>query len=609
MGRFLIWSDEELASILGYKIEEIKAMKDTVSLAEIEMNRKTFSKPLSQLNSLFPRLITYFGGTNETLQDLFYLYPSEKVSLSQGLWKKIENLSKLSQLEIIELAQLFSKNPKKLEEVKEALLRLNARNIITIRQFLDLIPEIIESELSTASHRKIILELYHMIKNRDIEETSDLNKQVLLISEYDEFERALSLPISRIANLTLQEYEDLRIKNIIAIHQLFEYSTKELGSILNKNEEGIDNIFKDFKIEQKGTSFFIKGERSRLKSLISFEYEDSERFSTHEIESLILAGYDSVDKIFFLSHPLTFSASLVHWNVIDKFRKLLRSPLTLVAWEKVVKKKVQDEETDTIKEIDEIQISTLSTDQLNTLRNSGISRIVDLLIVKKDILESILNISPKEAALMQRNLRISDTGTDLSELDIFKPHIVDILEEYNLVTIEDLYFSTSEREWNVSELPWKIIKSFKQVLNLPMKYISDMLDMELIGILKKIEITTLLGFMLISPENLMEKTGIPDERFENIKRGLALSDILGTFTLPSYYIPSLTFEQTEILRENKIPTIADFILTSNQKLSKLLEIPSKDLNAIKNSLTAQTIQASYEDRGIFAAETKLFDKL
>ena len=609
LGRFLIWPDEELASILGYKIEEIKAMKDAVSLAEIEKNRKTFSKPLSQLNSLFPRLITYFGGTDETLQDLFYLYPSEKVSLSQGLWKKIDHLSKLSQLEIIELAQLFSKNSKKLDEAKEALLRLNVRNIITIRQFLDLIPEIIESELSAASHRKIILELYHMIKNRDIEETSDLNKQVLLISEYDEFERALSLPISRIGNLTLQEYEDLRTENIIAIHQLFEYSTKELKSILNKTEDGINHVFKDFKIEQKGTSFFIKGERSRLKSLISFEYEESERFSTHEIESLILAGYDSVDKIFFLSHPLTFSASLVHWNVIDKFRKLLRSPLTLVAWEKVVKKKVQDEETETINEIDEIQISTLSTDQLNTLRNSGISRIVDLLIVKKDILESILSISPKEAALMQRNLRISDTGTDLSELDIFKPHIVDILEEYNLVTIEDLYFSTSEREWTVSELPWRIIKSFKQVLNLPLKYISDMLDKELIEILKKVEITTLLGFMLISPENLMEKTGIPDERFENIKRGLALSDILGTFTLPSYYIPSLTFEQTEILRGNKIPTIADFILTSNQKLTKLLEIPSKDLTAIKNSLTAQTIQASYEDRGIFATETKLFDKL
>ena len=610
LGRFLIWSDEELADILGLQKDEIREMKNSVSTADMDANRKALSKPLSQLNSLFPRLVAYFGGTNETLQDLFYLYPSEKVKISQGIWKKIETLSDLSKLEIIELAQLFSKKPKQLELAKEALLRLNARNIITIRQFLDLIPEIIESELNNASHRKVILELYHMIKNRDFEETNDFNKQILLISEYDEFERALSLPVSRIGNLALHEYEDLRIKGIIAIHQIFEYSTKELGEILNKSEEEINRIFKEFKLEQKGTSFFVKAERNKLKSLISFEYEESERFSEHEIESLILAGYDSVDKIFFLTHPLTFSASIVHWNVIDKFRKLLRSPLTLVAWEKSVKKKIKDEETEEIKEITERKISTLSTEQLNILRNNGISRIVDLLIVQQVNLETILNISPSEASLMQRNLRISDTGTDLSELDIFKPHVIDVLEEFNIVTIEDLYFSTSKREWRIHKtLPWNIVEAFKQVLNLPLRYISDMLDKELIDTLKKVEITTLLGFMLISPENLMQKTGIPDERFENIKRGLAISDILGTFTIPVYYLPNLTFEHTEILRENKIPTIADFILTTNQKLSKLLNIDSKELAKVKESLSAQTIQASYEDRGIFAAETKLFDRL
>ncbi|MCG3217092.1 MAG: hypothetical protein KAS63_10225, partial [Candidatus Heimdallarchaeota archaeon] len=198
---------------------------------------------------------------------------------------------------------------------------------------------------------------------------------------------------------------------------------------------------------------------------------------------------------------------------------------------------------------------------------------------------------------------------DLGDLGILKPNIVRLLDEHNIVTIEDLYFSTFKDKWFLEELPWYVIESFKAILNLPLNHISDMLDPEIIGILEEASIFTLLGFMLTSPEILMEKTGIADERFETIKSGLDLADIFGYFSLPVYFLPNLSFKQTETLRENGIGSIAEFILTSPEKLSKLLKNTPSENNLIISSLNTSSAQAIYEHKGIFAFETKLFDKL
>lgn len=609
IGRFAIWPNKELVEILEVSENKIKSMKESISIADYQTNKEKYGIDFKQLKGIYPKLVEYFGNTEPTIQDLFYLYPSEKLHFTKGYWIKIENISDLSQMEIIELSHLFDKNPKQLPALKEALLRLKARNTVTIKQFLDLIPEIIESELTNIPQRNAALELHRMLKTRKIEEEDEFSKQILLICEFDDFQSALALPISRVSKLSLSDYETLRSKGIIAVHQLFEYLPKEIATILEKEEQEMINLLNDFQLEQQGTNFFEKIDRNRFKSLVSFDFEESERFSSHEILSLVLAGYNTVDKIFYLAQPMIFSAPLVNWNVVDKFRKLLRSPLTLVTWEKKVKKTIQIEGEEGTKTVEEDQITTLSTEQLSTLQNNGITRIIDLLVSQAENISSYLGIGLDEARSFQKNIRISDTGTDISELDLFKTEVVKALELSNIYTLEDLYFSSTENKWDHTILPWRTVEAFKQVLNLPLNHISDMLDAELITALQEVNVLTLLGFMLSSPESLMERTGIPDERIENIKRGLDLSDILSYFSLPSYFLPNLTFEQTEILRDNKIQTIADFILSSNQKLTKLLSIPSKQLDEIKASLTAQKIVEVYEDKGIFAFETKLFDKM
>ncbi|MHA1827991.1 MAG: hypothetical protein ACTSX6_05005, partial [Candidatus Heimdallarchaeaceae archaeon] len=608
LGRFLLWPNNELAEILTVEEAEVVKLKKSISKENVQKNKTNLGKKLKDLSKLFPRLTKYFDSPELTIQDLFYLYPTEDTHLNQGFWKKFKKISDLSKLEIVELFQLYDKKSKDFTILKDALLKLKARNIETIRQFLDLLPEVIESELTSVKERKIVLELYHKIKNRELPEEEEFHKQIILLSEFDEFQRVLNLPISRLSNISLSDYENLRNNNIIAIHQLFEYTNAELASFLGIEEKAVDKLFSEFSVEKKGTPYFEKAERNTYRSLISFEFEDSERFSTHEILSLILAGYDSVDKIFYLAHPMTFSASLVNWTVIDKFRKLLRSPLTLVTWEKIIKKNVLSEDGSS-REVEETKMVTLSTKQLNVLSNNGITRIIDLLIVKVTKLAEILQISEEEASELQKNIRISDTGTDLADLEIFKPHIVEILEKHNIVTLEDLYFSTSKSKWKIQEIPWSAIESIKPILNLSLDHFPDMLDNEIIEILKKANIFTLLGFMLTSPEKIMDLTGIPDERVENIKRSIHLPDIISYFSLPSYFLPKLTFAQTEKLRANKVKTIADFILCSSQKINKLIKLPQKEFKEISSSLTSLNLQALYEEKGIFAFETKLFDKL
>ncbi len=607
IGRFILWSNSELAEILNLSEIKIEEFKKAISAEEISKNRATFGKGSILLKKMFPKFISYFDQFEHNLQDLFSVYPTEKPSLTQDFWKNFESLNKLSNLELIELTQIYSSKFKEHPELKDTLLKLKLRNIVTIRQFLDLLPEIIESELTSTKERKLALNLYNKIKTRDIEEESEFNQQIVLISEYDEFLRSLALPISRISGLTLDDYDKLRNYGIIAIHQIFDYTVAELVSILGKEEEIINQLFDNFSILKQGTFFFEK-KGNKYESLVSFEFEESERFSSPEIVSLILSGYDTVDKIFYLANPLTFSSAFVNWNVIEKFRKLLRSPLTLVTWEQEIKRTVKDEETEEDKYIDDIQVSTLSTQQLNTLRNHGITKIIDLLVSQPSDLGDYLGIKIEEAQSLQRNVRISDTGIDLSELGILEPRIVRELDIHNIVTIEDLYFSTSKDKWTIDSLPWDVIESFKAILNLPLNHISDMLDPEIIEILRKASISTLLGFMLSSPEALMEKTGIANERFETIKNALDLSDIFGYFSLPVYFLPSISFTNTEILRENGIKTIAEFIMAPAQKISKLIKAQPDEIKENITSLTTSSIQALYENKGIFAFETQLFDK-
>ena len=607
IGRFTLWTNSELAEILNLSEIKVEEFKKAISVEEINKNRATFGKDSVLLKKIFPKFIGYFDQFKHNLQDLFSVYPTEKPSLIQDFWKNFESLNKLSNLELIELTQIYSSKFKEHPELKDTLLKLKLRNIVTIRQFLDLLPEIIESELNTTKERKLALNLYNKIKTRDIEEESEFNQQIVLLSEYDEFLRSLALPISRISGLTLDDYDKLRNYGIIAIHQIFDYTVTELASILGKEEENITQLFDDFSILKQGTFFFEK-KGTKYESLVSFEFEESERFSSAEIVSLILSGYDTIDKIFYLANPLTFSSAFVNWNVIEKFRKLLRSPLTLVTWEQEIKRTVKDEETDEEQVIDDIQVSTLSTLQLNTLRNHGITKIIDLLVSQPSDLVDYLEIQIEEAQSLQRNVRISDTGIDLSELGILESRIVRELDIHNIVTIEDLYFSTSKDKWTIESLPWDVIESFKAILNLPLYHISDMLDPEIIEILRKASISTLLGFMLSSPEALMEKTGIADERFETIKNALDLSDIFGYFSLPVYFLPSLSFTNTEILRENGIKTIAEFIMAPAQKISKLTKAQPDEIKEIIISLTTSSIQALYENKGIFAFETQLFDR-
>ncbi|MHA1303276.1 MAG: DNA topoisomerase VI subunit B, partial [Candidatus Heimdallarchaeaceae archaeon] len=608
IGRFLFSDKGEIASVLELSKEKLESLKDSISPQEAEKNKKNHSMNLKYLSSLFPRLVKYFGKDNLTIQELYYIYIDEEVPQLSDFWKKIKKIQTLFEEDILSLTTLISSRSKA-KKLFDILLKLKGRNIKTIGDFFDFKPAIVENEITKTSEKNLILELYSMIKNGEIEEKDEFSKTLLLLNEFVDFHSFLDLPVTRLSGLSLQDIEKLTSNGIIAIHQFFEYTENELASILGWSTSKVKNTLEKLEIQIEAQPFYEKVSKTKYQAVISFDFENSERFSPEEIKSLIYSGYDSVDQLFYLTNPHTFGAPAIKWGAIEKFKKLLRSPLTLVTWERKRIKKVINEETKSEEEIEEIEVHSLSHTQLNSLRKAGIRRIIDLFLVEPQQIAAILKISVEEAKQYLMNMRISETGIDLSELDIFKPEIVELLETVNVFTIEDLYFSTQEEKWTLPELPWQIVQDLKNVLNLSFKHLSDMLDPDIISVLKTAKVSTLLGFLLTSTKVLMERTGIPDERFENIKRGLDLGEIFYFFTLPVYFLPGLSFEQTEKLRENGIVSIIDFVSSPTTKLTRILDFETSAVKAIIDDLNSQRIREEHEGRAIYAYETKLFDRI
>ncbi len=610
IGRFLFKDTTELATVLDSKEEIIKSLKENSKhlVKKIEKTSGDFVDNINYIKKLYPRLTNYFKDEQVRLLQLFYVYLDEIVPPNNSFWKKISKLQSLFEADILSLASLLP-NPSKIKKAQEALLKLKIKGYETVGDFFNINSDIIENELSKASEKNIITELYSIIKDRKVDEKKDnFTSTILLLAEYIEFRQIFSLPISRFQDLTLEELELLTSQGIYAIHQFFEHSEEELASILKWSKAKLSTFLSNLNIDEDGPKFYSNLGKGKYKSVISFDFENSERFSNDEIRSLIYSGYQSIDQLFYLTNAYTFGVPVIRWETIDKFKKLLRSPLTLATWERKVLKKRINEETKKEEEVEEIKVHSLSHSQLNALRKVGIRRIIDLFLVKPEKIASVLNISNNDALLYLEDMRISETGLDLSELDIFNPAIVSALENVNIFTIEDLYFSTREEKWSLEELPWSVVKQLKDLMNLGFNYFSDMLDPDIIKALKKANISTLLGFLLTSPQVLMEKTDIPDERFENIKRGLDLGEAFYFFTLPVYFIPELTFRQTEKLRKSNISSIIDVIVTPVNKLKEILGVDSSKIKGILKDINSQKIREEYENKAIYAYETKLFDR-
>ncbi|MHA1874446.1 MAG: hypothetical protein ACTSVB_10050 [Candidatus Heimdallarchaeaceae archaeon] len=607
IGRFLIWSNRELSLILNLNEEEIIRLKQSISANKVKKNKQLYKGNLKIIKKHFPRLAKQFNEQQTTIQELFYFYIEEELPPISEFLTKMNNFQEFMNEDILFLTKL-APTKAKAKSLNDAILKLKTKDVNTIRDFLQLRPEFIETEISKNKDRKVLLELYNNINSKNLKVSDDFSEKVLLSQEIIDFYQFLQLPITRIKGLKLKDYEVLASKKIYSLHQFFNYSFDELRTVLNFSKKSFDELINNFELNRNGQPFYEKVASGKYVSTISFDFENSERFSPEEILSLLVIGYNSIDQLFYLTHPYTFGATIIKWGVIEKFKKLLRSPLTLVTWEKTVKKKILNEETKQEEEVDEIEITSLSHEQLNALRRTGIRRIIDFFLVSDEKIASILKIDLEEAKKYKKNIRISETGTDISELDIFRPSIVETLETNNIFTIEDLYFSTQQEKWAINTIPWEIIQNLKNVLNLRFKHLSDMLDPDIITLLKKNKMNTLLGFLLTSSKVLMERTGIPDERFDNIKRSLDLGEIFYFFSLPVYFLPKLSFSQTEELRKTDILTIVDFVSTSSVKLSNILNISTKEIKEILDILTSQRIREEYETRAIYAYETKLFDK-
>ncbi|MCG3217457.1 MAG: hypothetical protein KAR35_00540, partial [Candidatus Heimdallarchaeota archaeon] len=606
IGKLLIWPNNEIINVIDLSSKEIESIKADITIEKVEEFISTNSKPISLLEtSKALSSLLKENGVN-SIQEIYFKYfsreeadqidPSGIKIVREWLHKNIKILLKL-----IEGQKTSVKN-----NAESALVALEEEGITTVRQFFNSSKEKILNQIRGKRKKEAIEAIYSELE-KTIPGLKGDKKALSFAWECIKLQRLLNKPVTMLEGI-----------NVLKIDNFTRLGIRTIIQYLSLSQDTIDRydlgLADKGKIKIKDTGFPL-GIRvgNTYETTIDFEYAEVPRFSSEEILILKDAGYNSLDDIYFKAEKLTFTEAKIEWEMIEKLKRLLAAPVVLLSWSREVKDGINH--SDTNSENEELVENSSFTIQesipavtLNRLKNAGITRTIEFLLYPGDKLAQIMRSDQKQVDKMRERVSFVDSGFELEELDLFSQAHIRLLEEQNIYTLEDLYFSTNEDQWEITEVPWTSIESVKDILNVPLTNLSNIIDLDFIKILRKEEIHTILALLLASNKGLEQKTGVSQERWENIKLNLDLSIVRYTFNLPVSLFPGFTYSETEMLRKIGIDTIIKVIREKTSIVAKTTKRSSKEITKLISSITPDSIFEARDEIGIDIKSINVFDR-
>ncbi len=613
LGKFFIWPEEELSQITGITLGWINLIKESFNFNEIIDKCNSNKIPLDSISNVVDPY------TTALLSELGFAYLQEVFIYRPGdiLPYELERFSVLKEINQTLIGPLNilldSINDTKLSRnVKPLISDLNNAKINTVLQLLKSSRQNIYSHVKSKKRRELLDELYADIASIEptiIKRDSNLFKAIKLYNFYRDFK----LPVINLSTITRRETELLKNEGIITVRQIYSTPNDFLADIMHIDKNKIAEKLSSAKLMSKGTPLY-RVEGNKLLSIIEFEKDGIKYFQPDEIKDLVDAGFDTIESLFYMSDHRTFEVSGINWDTIAHLIKLLKSPLVLITWRKKIIQEISEDiiENDEVKtvtrQIETDYYETFDSEELEILSKNNITRVIDFITMDNNELSDLLEWDDETITNRKTSVILQEAGIDLSDLDIFRQYHVDHLKEMGIETIEDLYFATSEDTWDSSIIPYKSIQTIKDVLHLDLHNVEDELGSEMVDLLIENGVNTILKLFLTSEPILEQRTGLPAERFENLKFAIDLGILIEIYDKSIHFTPGLNFFQAQTLIDNGYTNILDILLKDSEKIASILSMDPDTFEEIKHNITRNTVIQAEEERGVVLKENSGFTR-
>ena len=608
IGKFLIWETQELSKITQLPVNVIDDLKNNFNETTFKSNLAKFKIKLTQLTNVYSLIELEF------LEKIKFDSLSHAISIKWGdtssfIASQNNVLKQYDDILTQPINQLhhFISNKKLAKKMSSIFKDLEIHH--DIFSLLQLLINPIDQIIVKLKNKRDQTNLSNFISHLYSSKISEFEFKSVIIESVLIFKiiKKLDSPISAFEDLgknTISILHDLNIKNI---KSLFSYNFEELSNVLNLDINVFTKNILLSKFQDEGTPLYFKDDSNTINSKIKFTRDGKQFLKSEEVIALYNAGIRSIEELYYLTDHDTFDVTLTDksgkhlfsWELINHLKKLLDSPPVIISWKNSFKPKT-DEET----QLSEVYnhstdfYETFSSSELREMSNIGITKVYDFLTSHPSKISDCLDWSLEKSTNRLNSVILQEAGILLSDLEIFNDEHLSHLNELDIITIEDLYFSTRKDNWISTEINWNSIEIFKNLLHLSIHNFSNKFGQEIVDSLTNNQINTILEFILTADQILQQRTNLPAERFENLKFSLKFTPLIETFCSSIFFTPKLNYIECKLLFENNIKTIVEFIFTDINILSNLLNKNTNELINLISSIDQESITLCLQNRSI-----------
>ncbi|MFW9915136.1 MAG: DNA topoisomerase VI subunit B [Candidatus Thorarchaeota archaeon] len=393
------------------------------------------------------------------------------------------------------------------------------------------------------------------------------------IAEIESDESASEQHVRPLSGVLLDKLTDAGVTTVL---QSIWWPSEYLAEKGHLSKEEIAELRKEFTVRETG---------------IPLDVLDLERKVIRQLEEL---GVDKVEELYFSLTPEECEEENIPWEPIEAVRNLLDAPLAL--------------------------FDRISLDELDKLRNRGISTVLRFLLGSPKELAQILGTSEERIDELRHLLDFKAIRENFySPITLLRDLPIasfEKLAEVGIDSVGDFWLASGKDLTDLTGLPLAEIARIKNTIGAKRvaRFREEEASLsELFGLskgiarkLQRAELSSISDIFLLTEESLISFEG--DAELHAVVKGIKLA-----LDSPVAFIDNVPRSSLPLLLDAGISTVGRFLISQPEDLAKILDVDVEILNEINEDLNLQTtteiLQLPFHVLSDFASSRKLTAEL